>query len=194
MTSNTVTRLSAGSVAGVASIEGTDPTMFFPASSGYTSASLTIGDTAYVYGECQLACHLARVPLASIADRTAWRFFAGRDGAGVDQWSTDPARAVGTIAPGAAGETVLWSPALHGFLNLFMPYGSSTLRFQIGGSPFGPWSTAHDVLATATGGSGTNYAAYGHTEFAEGDGLVQYVSYFQPSSGAQRLVKVSFSG
>lgn len=47
--------------------------------------------------------------------------------------------------------------------------------------------------ATATDSTHTNYAAHAHAEYATGNGLVQYVSYFQPSTGAQRLVQVTFT-
>src|SRR5439155_2049219 len=79
MTTGKVTRLVATSASPVASVEGVDPTMFFPPSTEYSSAAIVVRDTAYVYGDCHLTCHLARVPLARVADRSRWQFFTGRD-------------------------------------------------------------------------------------------------------------------
>jgi hypothetical protein len=192
MLTGKVTRLTATSTRAVFSVEGTDRTMFFPPSTEYASAALVVGDTAYVYGDCRIGCKLARVPLAQVTDRSRWQFFTGRDLTGADQWSTDPGAAVDTIAAGAAGGTVLGCPALHGYLNLFMPYGTNTLMYQIGGSPFGPWSSAYQLLVTDPDGPIPNYAAYGHPEYAERDGLVQYVTYYQRSTGALHVVRVTF--
>jgi hypothetical protein len=191
--SGTVTRLTATRAGPVASVEGADPTMFFPPSTEYTAAALVVRDTVYVYGDCHLDCHVARVPLARLTDRSRWRFFTGRDATGADQWSADPANGVDTVEAGGAGGTVLWSPALHGFLNIYMPYGSNTVMYQIGGSPFGPWSWSYPLLVTVPGGADPNYAAFGHAEYAEDGGLVQYVTYYRPATGDQRLVKVTFT-
>jgi hypothetical protein len=37
-----------------------------------------------------------------------------------------------------------------------------------------------------------DYALYGHPELAQNNGLTQYVSYYQPGTGYQRLVRVDF--
>lgn len=193
MTTHQVTRLVPTNAPAVTSIEGRDPTLFFSSSSKYNSAAVVAGDQVYVYGDCETRCHLARVPLASVADRSEWRFYAGRDDTGAARWSLNPNEAVGTARSGAAGNTVFWNAALDGWLNIFMPYGSRALKAQIGGSPYGPWSRPFTLVHTDRGGWGTNYAAYGHPEYAERDGLVEYLSYYQQSTGGQRLVKVTFS-
>lgn len=192
MTTHRITRLTASPGPALRSIEGADPTMFFPALTGYAAAALVVGDDAYVYGNCGGRCHLARVPLNRIADRSRWRFYAGRDQAGAPQWSSDPIRSMPTIAAGAAGNTVLWSPGLRAWLNIFMRYGGKTIDAQVGGSPYGPWSAVFRLRATPTDAETPNYAAFGHAEYAERDGLVQYVSYYQGTTGDQRLVKVTF--
>jgi hypothetical protein len=194
MASGRISRLAATSASPVTSVEGADPTMFFPASTEYTAAALVVRNSVYVYGDCHFGCRLARVPLGRLADRSRWQFFTGRNATGADQWSADPAGAVDTIEAGGAGSTVQWCPAMHGFLNVFMPYGSNTIMYQLGGSPFGPWSWSYPLLVTNADGPQANYAAFGHAEYAEDGGLVQYVTYYQPATGAQRLVKVSFLG
>ena len=192
MLTHRVTRLTARHAQPVLSVEGVDPTMFFPPSPGYAAAALTVGGDAYVYGDCVTGCHLARVSLRDIADRSTWRFYAGRDRHRIAIWSPRATHAVDAIAAGAAGNTVLWNPALRGWLNFYLPYGTNELTAQIGGSPYGPWSPPFSLLTTDTGGTGTNYAAFAHPEYAEEDGLVEYVSYYQTSSGNQRLVQLTF--
>jgi hypothetical protein len=195
MATHKVSRLEPENAPGIESLEGHDPTLFFPASAKYASAAVVAGDDVYVYGSCgnDSRCRMAKVPLADIADRAQWRFFSGRDDLGAPKWSADPADAVPTVHAGAAGNTVFWDPGLNAWLNVYMPFGSNALRAQVGGSPFGPWSDGFTLLHTDTAGGGTNYAAYGHTEYAENDGLVQYMSYYQGGTGAQRLVKVTFA-
>jgi hypothetical protein len=183
MKTGAVTRLTAPAVS---SVEGSDRTIFFrPGTTGFGSAAaLVVDDSAYLYGGCTYqGCELARVPLASIADRSAWRYYAS------GKWVTEPARAsrVG-LEPGAAGQTVYYSAGLRAYVNVFMPYGSDDVRFQVGGSPFGPWSKSVKLMTTPAGSS-ANYALFGHPEFAQQNGLVQYLSYFNPSTGAQRLIR-----
>jgi hypothetical protein len=148
-----------------------------------------------VYGACTfVGCKLARVRLDGIADRSAWTFFTGRDRTGTDRWSSDPARSVNTVAAGAAGHTVLWNPALRCFMNLLLPYGTNRAEFQVGGSPFGPWSAPRPLLdAAAPARHQFNYALFGHAEYAERGGLVQHITYYQPDSGHVRLVRVTFA-
>ncbi|WP_344504561.1 hypothetical protein [Dactylosporangium maewongense] len=56
---------------------------------------------------------------------------------------------------------------------------------------FGPWSKPVKAMTTA-GGKATDYALFGHPEYARRDGLVQYLSYFHPDSGEQRLIRLTF--
>ncbi|GAA3192112.1 hypothetical protein GCM10010532_008580 [Dactylosporangium siamense] len=187
MKTGAVTRLTAGNGPAVTGVEGPDPTMFFPDQLGWSSAALVVGDVLYAYGACTYhGCKLAKVNLADVADRRKWTFRT-KDG-----WDADPAAGVVTIAPGAAGQTVFYAPALKAWLNVFMPFGSNDVMFQVGGAPSGPWSAPVKAMTTA-GGTANNYALFGHPEYARRDGLVQYLSYFHPDSGEQRLVRLTFA-
>ncbi|MFG1927052.1 DUF4185 domain-containing protein [Cryptosporangium sp. NPDC048952] len=187
MRTKQVTRLSAARTDLVLSVEGPDPTMFFPPSDAYNTAALVIGDEAYVYGACAERCHLARVPLDRIGDRSRWRFWAGGG-----RWSADAGAAVDTVEAGAAGNTIVPVPGLKGWLNVYLPYGDNVMRAQIGGSPAGPWSAEFPLFTTR--GAGINYAGFSHPEYAEQDGLVQYLTYFQADTGDLRLVKLTLVG
>jgi hypothetical protein len=191
-----VTRLTAASREPLSSIEGRDPTLFFPPATMYASAAVVAGPDVFVYGDCtdDSRCRVATVPLAEIGDRSAWRFYGGRDESGAPWWVTDPAEAVATVRAGGAGNTVSWNAALRAWVNVYMEYGSHEVRAQVGGAPYGPWSEPFTVAETDPGDYGTNYAAYAHPEYAERGGLVQYVTYYQQFSGAQKLLRVTFRG
>jgi RNA polymerase sigma factor (sigma-70 family) len=133
MSTGQVTRLTAANGPDVNSVEGRDDTMFFPASTGYSAAGLVVGGDLYLYGDCDYDCRVARVPLAHVSQRSQWRFYAGN---GV--WSSDPADGIGLIAPGGAGQSVFYDSALRAWVNVFMPYQSGTIMYQVGGSPYGP--------------------------------------------------------
>ena len=191
MKTRTITRLSATGSKALRSVEGSDPTLFFPAATGYTAAATLVGDTLYAYGDCDSRCHLARVPIDRVADRSRWEFFSGRDGAGTARWTKNYADAATNLSAGSAGNSVIRVPALNAWLNVYLPRLSNTLTAQIGSSPTGPWSRAF-TLANTDGAGGTNYAGFAHPEYAEDDGLVQYLSYYQATTYQQRLIRVAF--
>ena len=184
MRSGTVKRLQPRNSAAVTSEEGRDPTMFFAPGSGVGGASaLVVDGVAYLYGDCGYGCRVARVDLAKIDDVSAWRYYT--DG----KWTKSMADADRLIGGGGAGQTVFYSPALKAYVNVFMPFGTNTVRYQVGGSPFGPWSKDRELFETAGTGSAKNYALFAHSEYAERDGLVQYLTYFNPNNGDQRLLR-----
>ncbi|TQS46810.1 DUF4185 domain-containing protein [Cryptosporangium phraense] len=195
MTTYEVTRLTPANGPGVSSIEGRDPTLFFPAGTLYASEAVLAGDDVYVYGDCTAdsRCRVARVPLDRLTDRSAWRFYGGRDDDHRPIWSDDPADAVATIHAGAAGNSVFFDPALKAWMNVYMEFGSHELDAQVGGSPYGPWSAPFTIADTDAGAYGANYAAFAHPEYAQRNGLIQYVTYYQQSTGAQRLLRITLS-
>jgi RNA polymerase sigma factor (sigma-70 family) len=183
MKSGHVTRLSAGG--SVTSVEGTDPTMFSGAGRSFGGAAAVVrGDTVYLYGDCDYTgCRLARAQLSRLTDLAAWRYYDGK------AFQSDPARVSALIAPGAAGQTVFYNAAVHAWLNVYQPFGTNTIKYQVGGSPFGPWSAGRTILTTPSSGKSVNYALFAHPEYAERGGLVQYLSYYDPNTGDQQLVR-----
>ena len=185
MTTGQVTRLTAVNGPDVSSVAGRDDTMFFPNSTGYSAAALVAGGDLYLYGDCDWGCRVARVPLAQVTDRAQWRFYAGNG-----TWSPDTADGVGLISPGGAGQTVCYDSALRAWVNVFMPYQSGKIMYQVGGSPWGPWSTDRTAASTSGGPAGSssasagmaNYALFAHPEYAQDGGLVEYLSYFRPGT------------
>ncbi|SHM72652.1 DUF4185 domain-containing protein [Cryptosporangium aurantiacum] len=189
------TRLTPRNTLPVQSIEGRDSALFFSAETMYSSAAVVAGDDVYVYGNCtdDSRCRVARVPLADITDRSAWRFYGGRDDDRTPLWVTDPLDAVPTIRAGAAGNSVTWNPALKAWLNVYSEFGEFEVRAQVGGSPYGPWSDSFTLAETERPSHGMNYAAFTHPEYAEQNGLVQYVTYYQQVTGGLHLLRVTLS-
>ena len=186
MTTGKVTRLTATGRTAPTGPDGRDETMFSgdKATAG-GGAALTVGDNAYLYGKCDyFDCVVARVALKDIADVSKWTWF---DGA---KFVSDHTAAKKTGAqPGAAGNTVFYSPAMKAYVDVYMPYGSNEIWYRVGGSPMGPWGDGVKLLKTEGSTTQPNYAMYGHAEFAEKNGLVQYLSYFNGKTGAQHLVR-----
>lgn len=184
--SDTVTRLTTTGTP-LGSVEGPDPTLLFPPSEGFSDAALVVGQDAYIYGACTyMGCELARVALAQINDPSAWRYHSS-SGA----WVTSPTGGDRLIAPGGAGQTVFYDPALSAYVNVYMPYGTDDVDYQVGGSPYGPWSKSVTAAHTP-GGKQDDYALFAHPEYAQDNGLVEYLSYFHPATGAQSLLKLQF--
>jgi hypothetical protein len=155
--------------------DGTDP--------DFADGATVVGSMLYVYG-CTAGylvqnCDVARVPVAQATVQSAWRYFAGN---GV--WSPDLSQAVTDFQGGAAGTSVTWLPYLDEYQAIYMPPFANEIVQRVAPEPWGPWSAASNVAATATPASGdTDYAGMAHAEFAQDDGQVQYVAYYQPLGG-----------
>lgn len=107
------------------------------------------------------ALFLARVPAASVQDRSAWEFFTGRDGDGMPHWSRD----IGDKSPvlvdervmypepapygGRSGFTaiaqggVVWNPGLGRYL--YSSWSEYTHEFFEAPAPWGPWRHLHSA-------------------------------------------------
>jgi hypothetical protein len=194
LNTGTVTRLAAQNMpAPVHSVEGDDPTMLFGAAYGYGNNSAVVsGDTLYAYGHCDnYRCHLGRVPLASVQDRAQWTFYTG-DVNGTPQWSATESAGVSIVDSGAAGGTVLWVPALGEWLDVYLAPLSNTAYYEVASNLWGPWSGPQPMFTGQPPANGVDYALYGHAEYAQNNGLTQYLSYYQPGTGYQRLERVDF--
>lgn len=160
----------------------------------YDNATLVDGETLYAYG-CKLnvilhRCRVARVPLADVLDKAAWRYYTGSG------WSDDPAEAVRVLDGGSAGTSVFYVPHYGGYMAIYNPAFDNTVRYRVSRTPWGPWSEP-EALFTMRPGQGTfgNYSAHAHPEFAEADGRVQYVTYAHTTGFLQQelpLVRVEF--
>jgi hypothetical protein len=160
----------------------------------YTNAALVEGETLYAYG-CKLVwiehrCRVARVPLADVLDKAAWRYYTGSG------WSPDPDRAKNLFVGGAAGTSVFYVPYLDGYMAIYSAIFSDDVVYRVARTPWGPWSEPHHLFTGRPGWNGTfNYTGHAHPEFAEADGRVQYVTYAHTTGFLQQdipLVRVEF--
>lgn len=177
--------------------EGSDPTLMFAPGKEFASGSMVLKDgMIYTYGRCDTtanSCALARVPAARIQDRLAWRYYTGTAGDGTPVWSTDPDKAVPVGAGnGAAGSTIQYVPALHGYLNTFMGFYDNVGRYQTAPEPWGPWTTPKAMFTGLPTDQLWDYAMFAHPEYSRRGGLTQYFTYYRPQDTSQQLVRVDF--
>jgi hypothetical protein len=126
-------------------------------------------------------------------DRLAWRFYTGTTN-GQPQWSADPADAVsiGEI-DGAAGGTVQYVPSLHGYLNTYMAGITGVAVYQTAPNPWGPWTDPKTMFTGDPTNTLWDYAMFAHPEYATNGGLTQYITYYNPQTYQQQLVRVDFA-
>lgn len=155
-----------------------DSWLLFPAPElEWANAPLVHDDWLYAFG-CQLRglarpCMLARAPLEDPSDRSAWRFFDG------DVWVADASEA-DELFDGAPIMEVSWNDALERWLLVYSKPFDHDVVARTAEHLVGPWSR-EEVLFRAPGDA--PYDAVHHADLEEQDGLVQYVTYSQHTSG-----------
>jgi len=154
------------------------------------SAALVVGDWLYVYGELNRACcRLARVPLARVLDRSAWRFYAGRS------WVQDWGRGW-LILDGDGFLTVSWNAYLGKYLAVNARGLSSQISVRTADRPEGPWS--RQVLIEGIPSTGIfpwiNSAA-SHSELSREGGRFELITYHRGFSNGRsetRAIEIEF--
>jgi hypothetical protein len=171
-----------------------DPTVMFPQGEpSWGAAALVVGTDLYAYacagGNLTSPCLLARAPLASALDRTAWRFYTGAG------WSAS-SRAAASLFDGAPLMSVHRSPYLGRFIAYYMVPLTGHMAFRTAPRPEGPWSTEQRFGEAAPALDGNwDYALIAHPELAGSGGRVEYLTYFQPGKfldGTVHLVQVTY--
>jgi lysophospholipase L1-like esterase len=152
----------------------------------------------YAYGcwGSNFECRLARVPttpVSAVYDRAAWRFYTagGTESCPADIWSDDancagalPAGA-GRMRGGSAGASVAWNPYLNKYMEIYARPSNNGVHMAVADRLEGPWSAstliANGALSPvlSEGRRPYNYAAYGHAEYAEQNGKIQYITYIR---------------
>lgn len=158
-----------------------DPAAFEPAymwnrgEIAYTGGYVLEGDMLYNYGGkgqfLSTLMHVARVPLADVLDKSAWRYYAGN---GV--WSADPSQVKSVYTGGAAGDNIFYSSELGMYVTIYQPFLDNTVYYRVAYRPEGPWSEQTPIF-TAEQGTDPSYAARVHTGYQEKGGRVQYITY-----------------
>lgn len=158
----------------------------------YGGGYVLVGDMLYCYGGSGVGVtthvHVARVPLADALDKTKWTYWTGTE------WSTKNQKLATVYQGGAAGDTIFFDHYLGVFVTVYQPFQNNDVFYRVANHPEGPWSAAA-YMFTAKQGTDPSYAARVHTEYAEGDGATQYITYVENTGFlAQQLplVKVTF--
>ena len=170
-----------------------DPSYMWSAGEqSYTGGYVLVDDMLYCYGGQGVGLvthvHVARVPLADALDKTKWTYWTGTE------WSTKNQHLATVYQGGAAGDTVFWDDYLGEFVTVYQPFQSNDVYYRVANHPEGPWSAA-TYMFTAQQGTDPSYAARVHTEYQEGGGQVEYVTYVKNTGFLSQelpLVKVTF--
>ena len=151
------------------------------------------GDHFYLYAStgrlgCAVDVLLARVPVASMAEREHFRFWDGRG------WvrDVDAAQPIARSIVGGLG-SVAWNEHIGAYLSVWSDIctGGNQLALRWAPQPQGPWSDAVLVDLASLGAGPDAYYGMQHPEFGHGRELV--VSYFQPVGvvdGQLRLLRL----
>ncbi len=158
--------------------EAAYPTLLFQNNEpAFGSAAVAVDDMLYVFG-CENVgwvkpIKVARVPLADVLDRSAWRFFAGDD-----RWVSDVNQAR-TVFHGNDMMTVSYLPFRDVYLSTYSQPLDTQVMIRTAPRPEGPWSgpvVAFRALAPSDPESWV-YDALAHPEYERDQGRIQYVSY-----------------
>jgi serine/threonine protein kinase len=147
------------------------------------SAALVVDDWMYAYGcECQnlgCSCRLARVPLASASDRSAWQFFA-TNGHWSSNWRDAQPVLRGGIQSGIL--SVHWNPYIGQFLAIYSRVLDARITIRFAERPEGPW-TEKEMIEVDTLHSAPNWVwttwGLGHPELMRDGGRTEHVSYWR---------------
>ena len=146
--------------------------LFTEGERAFTLGPTIVDDHLYAFA-CTLQdlahrCALGRAPVEAALDRGAWQ---GWDGAA---W-TDALDAAKVLFDGAPILDVTWVAGLDAYAAIYSTPFSDAVVMRTAAALTGPWSREVTLFASADGEA--MYDAVPHPEFAEDDGLVQYVTY-----------------
>lgn len=114
---------------------------------------------------------LAYLPLATAADRSTLRFFAGIDEQGAPRWSDDDSTSATLFPQGCVGElSTGWNPFLQKWLMLFNCENPRGIILRSSDAPWGPWSEPTVVFQPWDDGGYCNFI-HASWEFRNCDNL-----------------------
>ena len=190
-----VSRLTVRNPEAISTPEGRDPALLF-GPSGVAATAFVHGNHYYSAHDCNpytFQCKLGRAPLAAVHDRRAWQFYAGTI-KGKPRWTSHAGSGVLTVWTGAAGGSIQWVPGMKQWLAIYtVPYADDIV-YRLAPQPWGPWGPAQRLITALESQNEDvpNYAAFAHAEYAQENGMVQYVTYYHSGPGEVQLVRVKF--
>ena len=157
------------------------PTLFFSeeGEAGFGSAAVVVDKLVYVYGcekeedDLTKPCHLARVPIADILDKSAWTFFDG-----MGHWLPD-SRASRTIFTGNDMMAVFFDKHINRYVAVYSEPLGATAMLRTAVAPEGPWSAPLRLFSVDAPENvyGWVYDFLAHPEFSQDNGRIIYITY-----------------
>jgi Domain of unknown function (DUF4185) len=157
------------------------PTLFFAEEGdhGFGSAAVVVDKDVYIYG-CELGedelskpCHLARVKLANILDKSKWFYYSGNS-----HWSQNSLESQ-EILHGNDMMSVFFSAYVNRFIAIYSEPLQATAMLRTAPRPEGPWSEPVEILSVDAPENiyGWVYDFLAHPEFSEDNGRIMYITY-----------------
>ena len=167
--------------------------LFGPADPSFVSSNLVANGYIYLY-TANLTYQLARVPVTSYRDRSAYRFWTGSG------WSPNITSATelrlggvnGEEQGGLGGMTVSWNRYLGRYLMTHSDPFESDVMLRVASRPEGPWSppTHVDVPDPDPSFVYGNYSAREHPHYSPDGGKTIFVTYSRPLGGMRQDLQV----
>jgi hypothetical protein len=175
------------------------PSLFFTeGKEGFGSAAFLQANTLYIYG-CELdresltkPCRLARVPIASILDKSAWTFYSGSG-----NWSSNLNESE-IVFNGNEMMSVFYSSYVSAYIAVYSKPMSHQVMLRASNSPEGPWSSPVEVFVAKDSATelGWIYDALAHPELSQDNGRIIYITYSRNTAAFDselRLVTVELA-
>lgn len=167
--------------------------MFTQNEPAFGSAAFISNGTLYIYGcgipsnSSDKGCRLAKVDPASVQNRSAWTFYAGKG-----SWSSQVSDAV-SVMPEANILSVSWNDYLQQYVAVYNQLLSQNVNLRTAPNPEGPWSRYVTAFVAMQPTSGNVYDAHAHSEYDTNGGQTIFVSYSRATgefTSEVRLVEV----
>ena len=132
-------------------------------------------------------CHLARVPLAGILDRSAWSFYRGRG-----NWSSDVSHSQ-AIFDGNDMMSVFFNAHINRFVAIYSEPLSATAMLRTAPHPEGPWSAPTELFSVEAPENvfGWVYDFLAHPELSQDNGRSIYITYSQSIDDKHSQMKLA---
>ncbi len=171
-----------------------EPTLLFSNDEPpFGTAAIIEGEHLYSYGcsgGLSKACKLARVPTDKVFQRNLWQYYDG------EGWGHTIGKAK-ELFDASTMMSVFYNSALQRYVAIYSKNLENRIMMRTSLALEGPWSEETELAQAQapTDGGAWAYSGLAHPEFAEDNGLIQYISYYRglaPFQGELRLVRVSF--
>jgi hypothetical protein len=160
------------------------PDVKWPGDSGFIqTANVQVEDTMYFWGILSGrfgGVSLMKVPVAQLEDMNAYRYYTGKDEAGLPVWESGDAgiaHAAKVIRRPVGEISVIYDEYLGNFLITYLDEGADAIVLREGVTPWGEYGEAYDLATPAEYPS--LYGAYMHPDYVSDGGKGVYFTMSQ---------------